>query len=369
MANNQFKLPPVSPLMGSTLRAFRKTIGGNPVDPQCKAKKSITEAIIYLISPFRWYEKMFVLPRARKKNPEEIVFIVGHWRGGTTFLHNLMCQTENASYVTTYQTVFPNFMGSKWLFGPIMKAIMPDKRPSDNVKLAVDFPQEEEFALGGVNPHAYYRYMFFPKHYKKYYAQATRFEGLSEEEKQTFRRDYKDLIHKALLNKPGKLLVVKNPVNTARIKFLHKEYPKAKWIHIYRNPYTVFRSTLKFFTQLLPTLWFEGVSNDFIQQMILETYVKLYQDYDSALAEIPGLNMVELKFEDFEKDPVGNLRSIYNKLGLKDFDKSHAQFDNYVNSQKSYQKNKYEMPREMVELVDKYWGEYVERWGYGVPEE
>lgn len=353
--------------MGSTLRAFRKTLGRNHIDRQFKTKKNITSAIIYLISPFRWYEQLFVLPRARKINQKEIVFIVGHWRGGTTFLHNLMCQAENASFVTTYQTVFPNFMGSKWLFGWVMKAIMPDKRPSDNVKLAVDFPQEEEFALGGANPYSYYRYMYFPKHYKRYYAEATRFDGMSEDEIRAFIRDYKDILLKALLNKPGDLLIVKNPVNTARVKFLHKEYPNAKWIHIYRNPYTVFRSTLNFFTQLLPTLWFEGVSDDFIQQMILETYTKLYRDYDSALAEIPDLNLVELKFEDFEKDPIGNLESIYGKLGLKDFEQSRPLFEQYVNSQKSYQKNKYEMPREMVELVDAHWGELVERWGYEVP--
>jgi sulfotransferase family protein len=367
MAKNQFKLPPVSPLMGSTIRAFSKTLDGNTIDPQFRTKKNITKAIIYLISPFRWYERAFVLPRARKKNPENLVFIVGHWRGGTTFLHNLMCQAANASFVTTYQTVFPNFMGSKGLFGLLMKAIMPDKRPSDNVELAVDFPQEEEFALNGINPHSYYRFMFFPKRYKEYYAEATRFESLSEVEKQKFAHDYNDILHNALLNKPGELLIVKNPINTARIKFLHQEYPNAKWIHIYRNPYTVFRSALNFFTQLLPTLWFEGVSNDFIQQMILETYNQLYRDYDRAIAEIPDLNLVELKFEDFEQDPIGNLETIYEELGLTNFDKSRPLFEKYLNSQKTYQKNKYDMPVDMAELVDTHWGEYVDRWGYKVP--
>ena len=182
-----------------------------------------------------------------------------------------------------------------------------------------------------------------------------------------FKRDYNDLLHKAILNKPGELLIVKNPTNTARIKFLHQEYPNAKWIHIYRNPYTVFRSTLKFFTQLLPTLWFDGVSDEFIQKMILETYVKLYQDYDSALAEIPDLHLVELKFEDFEQDPIVNLESVYARLGLKDFEKSRPMFENYVNSQKTYQKNKYEFPKEMVDLIDENWGEFVKRWGYEVP--
>jgi hypothetical protein len=61
-------------------------------------------------------------------------------------------------------------MGSKGILGPLLRAVMPGKRPSDNVKLAVDFPQEEEFALGGANPHSYYRCLYFPNHYKRHYA-------------------------------------------------------------------------------------------------------------------------------------------------------------------------------------------------------
>lgn len=367
MTKNQFKLPLVSPLIGSTYKAYLKTLDHNTIDPQFKTKKYITWAVICLISPFRWYERAFVLPRARKKNPKDIVFIVGHWRGGTTFLHNLMCQAENASYVRTYQTVFPNFMGSKRLFGALMKAIMPDKRPSDNIKLAVDFPQEEEFALGGINPHAYYRFMYFPKSYKKYYAEAIHLDGLDDNEKLKLERDYKDLLHKAVLANPGDLLIVKNPVNTARIKFLHELYPNAKWIHIYRNPYTVFQSTYKFFAQLLPTLWFESVSDSFIRNMILETYLKLYQDYYNALTDLPDLNLIELKFEDFEKDPVGNLESIYNALNLGEFDASRQKFEDYVASQKSYQKNAYELPEEMIDLINDHWGEHIEKWGYELP--
>lgn len=367
MAKNQFKLLPVSPLMGSTLRAYRKTFEGNVIDPQFKAKKNITSAIIYLISPFRWYEQRFVLPNARKKDPEEIVFIVGHWRSGTTYLHNLMCQAGNASFVTTYQTVFPNFMGSRWLFRPFLSAIMPDKRPADNVKLAVDFPQEEELALGGMNPHAYYRFLYFPKQYKEYYAQGVRQEGLNDQEKKLFARDYKDVIHKALWRKPGELLIVKNPVNTARIKFLHQLYPNAKWIHIYRNPFTVFISTLQLYTQLLPTLSFHRVSENFLRTMILETYIKLYEDFDNAIAELPDLNLVELRFEEFEKDPLGNLESMYATLGLKGYEKSRSRFEQYISSQQSYLKNEYDFPQEMIGLVKSHWGEYVDRWAYGVP--
>ena len=37
-----------------------------------------------------------------------------------------------------------------------MRWLMPDKRPTDNMELAVDLPQEEEFALANMMPYTYY---------------------------------------------------------------------------------------------------------------------------------------------------------------------------------------------------------------------
>lgn len=353
--------------MGSTPSVWRDTLAGLPIDAQFKTKKRITNGIIEVTRPFRAYEQSSILPKARKSWPKQLVFIVGHWRSGTTFLHNLMCQAIDATYVTTYQTVFPNFMGSQWLFRPVMKWVMPDRRPADNVKLNVAYPQEEEFALSAMNPHTYYRFMYFPKHYDRFYRESVTFELLSEEQKAQFTRDYRDLIHLAHWNRPRDTMIIKNPVNTARLPYLMEEFPEAKFIHIYRNPYTVFRSSYKFFTKLLPTLWFEAVSDDFIKEMILDVYVRVHEDYYNALETLHDLDLYELKFEDFEQDPLGHLKQIYSSLDLGDFETSEDQFSSYLRSKKAYKKNVYEFPEELVRDVDAHWGEYVERWGYGVP--
>ncbi len=282
-------------------------------------------------------------------------------------MHNLMCEAENATFVTTYQTVFPNFIGSKGFFRPFIKAVMPDKRPSDNVKLNVDFPQEEEFAFSGLNAHTYYRFMYFPKEYSRHYEESTSFEGLSEAQVEQFKNDYRDLVHLAQYSQPNDLMIIKNPINTARIEMLHEMYPNAKWIHIHRNPYTVYRSTLKFFRELLPTLWFHEVSDEFISKLILDIYQRLYADYDRALANLPNLDLIEISFEEFEKTPVEHMERIYHELGLEGFEKSKPKFEAYVASKKSYKKNVYKFPDELVKLVDEHWSEYVERWGYAVP--
>ena len=43
-----------------------------------------------------------------------------------------------------------------------------DKRPTDNMELAVDLPQEEEFALSNMMPYTYYNFWFLPEHQQEY---------------------------------------------------------------------------------------------------------------------------------------------------------------------------------------------------------
>ena len=94
------------------------------------------------------------------------VFILGHWRSGTTFVHNVFSCDKHFGYNTTYQTVFPHLM--MWgqpFFKKNMSWLMPDKRPTDNMELAVDLPQEEEFALANMMPYTYYNFWFLPKYH------------------------------------------------------------------------------------------------------------------------------------------------------------------------------------------------------------
>ena len=51
-----------------------------------------------------------------------------------------------------------------------MSWLMPDKRPTDNMELAVDLPQEEEFALANMMPYTYYNFWFLPRYQQEYAA-------------------------------------------------------------------------------------------------------------------------------------------------------------------------------------------------------
>ncbi len=58
------------------------------------------------------------------------IFIIGHWRSGTTYLHNLITQDHQFAYPSTFQTITPGlFLGSERYIKPIVASSLPPKRP------------------------------------------------------------------------------------------------------------------------------------------------------------------------------------------------------------------------------------------------
>jgi len=310
---SDFKIPQISTLAGSTLSNYLKILKNDKVEPKYYWKIFLTTLIALIATPFHWWEEfVFHKKMSRFKFEKPPLFIIGHWRSGTTLLHNMLCKAPSAGYLTTFHSTFPNNLTSKWIFKTFMRMNMPDKRPSDNVVLNINFPQEDEFALSNSQPNAYYNFFYFPKNYKKFYDRAVYHKNLSEKEIERWYKSYDKLFKKAMINTQGEQLIIKNPVNTARIDKILKLYPDARFLYIYRNPITVFYSTQRFFQKLFPSLWLHEVNKDFIDQIIFETYNQLMQDYQKQKVLIPEKNLMELKFEEFEQNPVEEIKKIYS---------------------------------------------------------
>ena len=142
---SEFKLPPISPLAGSSLSIIRAVFKGNKADPKYRLKVWISHIFVTVTTAFRTIDHLYFrrkLEKFRFKEPP--IFIIGHWRSGTTLLHNLLTKDPLAAYTTTYQCVFPDNLKSKWLFKTFMRIFMPRVRPGDNLEISANFPQEDE---------------------------------------------------------------------------------------------------------------------------------------------------------------------------------------------------------------------------------
>ena len=97
------------------------------------------------------------------KLAEPPVFILGHWRAGTTFLHELLIRDPAHTYATTYQCFAPHhFVLSEHLVTPWTGLFVPERRPMDNMAAGWDRPMEDEFALENLGVPTPYLSMMFP---------------------------------------------------------------------------------------------------------------------------------------------------------------------------------------------------------------
>ena len=160
----EFNKLPINTLVGADWDTFRKVTAGQQIDPRFKGKYRLTTAVGRLLSSLKPLEDSRYKKLADKPLEMDPLFILGHWRSGTTFVHNVFACDKHFGFTTTYQTVFPHLMlWGQPFFKKNMAFLMPDKRPTDNMELKVDLPQEEEFALSNMMPYTYYNFWFFPK--------------------------------------------------------------------------------------------------------------------------------------------------------------------------------------------------------------
>jgi hypothetical protein len=367
---NDFLIPPISILVGSTIGNFFRVLKGKTVSPRYYHKIILTSLIILIITPLHWWEEIvFKRKLKRFRFEKDPLFIIGHWRSGTTLLHNVLCKDPSAGFMTTYFSLFPNNLASKWFFRFFIRLNIPGKRPSDNMKLDINFPQEDEFAFSNCQPHAYYNFFYFPLQYREIYAKTIHHEHLHKKEIEHWHKSYDRLLKKALIDSGGSRLIIKNPVNTARIDKILKLYPDAKFLYIYRNPVTVFYSTQNFFQKLFPKLWLQEVDYAFIDKLILEVYQRLLNDYQAQKTLIPPGNLLELRFEEFEKNPVDELKKIYSDLLNEDFNLAEPYLAKYMNSLTGYSKNRYSASGDSLNKVVSEWGHYMKLYNYDIPDD
>ena len=362
----EFSKLPVNTLVGADWKTFKTLTEGQEIASDKRTKFLLTKAVCRLLSTLSFVQdRRYRKTLAAKPLQHDPVFILGHWRSGTTFVHNVLSCDKHFGYCTTYQTVFPHFiMFGQGLFKPTMGWLMPDKRPTDNMELAPDLPQEEEFALQNACPYTYYNFWIFPKRMMEYARRFLTFETATEEEKSAFRKAFDRMVRIALWNTGGTQFLSKNPPHTGRIKEILKMYPNAKFIYLVRNPYTVFNSTRSFYSNTIKPLELQHITDEEMQQNILDAYNLLYDAYQQEKHLIPEGNLIEVKFEDFEADAMGMTERIYCELSLPGFEEARPAIEQYVGKKRGYKKNKYNYPQELIDLVNAHWGKTIDDFGY-----
>lgn len=292
------------------------------------------------------------------------IFILGHWRSGTTLMHELLALDERFAYPNQLHVANPEtFLSIEPEVEAEFSAAEVRTRPMDNMLVNYKSPGEDEAALAVMSLRSPVVAWAFPRR-EAFYDRFHSFDEATSEETERWCEALNYFLKK-LSYRYGKPLVLKSPPHTARIKLLLSMFPQARFIHIARNPYTVFRSTQQLYTKAVPFSHLQTIDPASVDAGILRRYTLMYDAYFAGRELIPPGQLHELRFEDLERDMVGQLEQTYAALKLGDFAPVRPQIEQYQQSKADYQKNQHKpLAEPMRSQVAGAWRRSFEQWEY-----
>ncbi|HEY1860814.1 MAG TPA: sulfotransferase [Gemmataceae bacterium] len=291
------------------------------------------------------------------------LFIIGHWRTGTTLLHELLILDDRHSYPTTYQCLDPNhFLLTERFLTRCLWFLVPHHRPMDNMAAGWNRPQEDEFALTMMGAPSPYLTIAFPNHPPQH-QDAFDLENLSPSAQALWKRRFLHFLRRLTLRNP-KRLILKSPTHTFRIKALLDLFPNARFVHIVRDPYVVFPSTVNLWKSLYYTHGLQVPTYAGVDEYVFQTFTELYSKLEETRSLIVPSRFHELRYEDLVRDPIGEMRLLYEHLKLDGFETVLPKMEQYLDQVAGYQTNRYELPAELREEITRRWGAVIKRYGY-----
>ena len=324
--------------------------------------------------PFSLVERMAIessLPAENELPPP--VFLLGHWRSGTTHLYNILSKAGTWGYVPPVATGLPwDLFGLGRAFRPLLERALPEHRYIDNIPVTPDSPQEDEIAIANMSPLSFYHAIYFPKDFNSLLRRGLFFDGASADEIEAWKARFVYLLRKLTKLQGGRPMMIKNPVYTGRFAMLRDMFPSAKFVHIHRNPYEVFVSMRNFYRKLLAEFALQDYAHVDIDETILSVYERMMTAMErDAEATSDGWRpegrYVEVRYDDLDADPMGVLESLYDRLAWPGFDEARPRFEAYLASVKSFEKNKFAYSDEAASLVEGRLSRFIEKWGYRRP--
>ena len=299
-----------------------------------------------------------------KDQMEPPIFILGHWRSGTTHLYNLMS-------LGAFGYVPPVAVGLPWdMFGiaralrPLLERALPEHRWIDRIPVTPVSPQEDEIGLASMTELSFYHGIYFPHAFDRLIDRGLFFDDCTAEQIAGWEERFTYFMRKLRLQQ-GAQMLIKNPVYTGRVAQLRRLFPGAKFIHIHRNPLDVFLSMRNFYARLLEVMALQSLPPDLdVDATILRVYDRMMQRLVDDTSGLDTPEFVELPYAALDRDPIGALGTIYRGLQLPGFDDARPKFEDYLASLGTFEKNAFRPDEETAAKVAAHWKPWIERWDY-----
>ena len=357
-----------TPLAGVTLKNWLTLLlkHGFSISPVYWGRTLFTTFMAVLNSVVQLKETYSFKNQVSETEVKAPVFVLGHHRSGTTHLWNILTRDNRFAYPTVLQSVFPHtFLVFEKAVHGLARKFAPKKRPQDNVEFDPDSPMEAERAITTSSFLSIQMARHFPgkrNQFKKYLT----LRNTADEEISKWKQAVLTFARKLLIRHgPDSILLFKGPDQTAKIRYLLELFPDARFIHIHRDPYRVFRSTMNMEKKTIPLYAYQKTDFNYLDDFVLWRYSAMYDAFLEDIELIPDGQFTQISFEELESSPLETIEKIYSDVNLPAFENARGEVEAYLQSIAGYKKNKYpEMPESLKKKILTAWNRYFEAFGY-----
>jgi omega-hydroxy-beta-dihydromenaquinone-9 sulfotransferase len=304
------------------------------------------------------------------------IFILGHWRTGTTYLHELIALNDAFCAPTSLECGTPGHFLVSGSLVRFLSFMLPAKRPMDDMQVGFDRPQEDEIALVNLGFRSPFESMIFPNH-RPAGNEFLNIGDLAPDQRERWKAGLLRFLQSVNLRCRREMpdrdrrMVLKSPPHTARIPTLREMFPQAQFIHTVRHPYEVFASTMRLMRVMYgfigvqePVLGPLPGGGPSLEEYVIDTMDLLYRDFFAEAAMLPPGRLSQVRYEDLASRPIDEVGRLYRELGLGSIEPIRPKLEAHLASIKEYKPNQLPISDEHKALVNDRWCWYFDRFGY-----
>jgi hypothetical protein len=219
-----------------------------------------------------------IFPRFRTVDVKKPVFIIGHPRSGTSFIHHLFARKDEVAAFKTWHIFFPS-LTARFLFRPLINFLIKKKItlvPTETGhQIAFEKPEEEEL-LFGFNLDTQFFLVGTLLGFAKEDLREFRFHDLQPKKRRIKSvRLVKQCFQRHIYDTGKTQIFAQTHFSTHRILTLLEVFPDAKFIYLDRSPHETLPSYFSLIYNFLDTLY--GI-NRFSSDQLFGFFKSRYRD-------------------------------------------------------------------------------------------
>jgi hypothetical protein len=268
-------------------------------------------------------------PSLRRTEIHKPVFVVGHARSGTTYLHRLLANDPRFSYVLLWEMFFPSLIEKKLL----RATLRFDRRLGGRLRERIDAlderlfsksnsvhesglfaPEEDEFLLTLSCASGFWVVQFPNAEQMDFYYVDDRWPPRKRRRVMQF---YQECVRRQIvLNGGGLMHLSKAPIHCGRMESIIQTFPDARFVVPVRNPY----ETIPSFLKLMQYAWSARKRSEEDMKLSFRSFIEnsyhYYQHPLDVLEAHPEVPSATVDYRDLVTDPGGTMHRVYDQIGI-----------------------------------------------------